>query len=72
MAEAAAKSGNTFGAKTNGDIDGGCTGNGVSGQEHGVKTMLGYNYMKSPSLLAIKDLIASGRSVKSPTLTASI
>ena len=30
-------------------------------QEHGVKTMLGYNYMKSPSLLAIKDLIASGR-----------
>ena len=26
----------------------------------GVKTMLGYNYMKSPAILAIKDLVASG------------
>lgn len=27
----------------------------------GLKTMLGYNYMKSPALLAIKDLVAAGR-----------
>lgn len=30
-------------------------------QAAGVKTMLGYNYMKSPAILAIKDLIESGQ-----------
>ena len=28
---------------------------------HGVKTMLGYNYMKSPAILAIKKLVDEGR-----------
>lgn len=30
-------------------------------RRHGVKTMLGYNYMKSPAILAIKKLVDEGR-----------
>ena len=30
-------------------------------RKHGVKTMLGYNYMKSPAILAIKRLVDEGR-----------
>ena len=30
-------------------------------RQHGVKTMLGYNYMKSPAILAIKKLVDEGR-----------